>query len=180
MNMRRFFFLSSVLLGAVSVMASDSALVKLYQPLDGQASAEVMIMPVAGHVNYGTSGFPFELALVVAKNIPPTDSPQPLDDHNIASLAGIKVKIDEDEKGRYVIELDLTGLKVDENFICTAPEIVGATLECMRLTAGTRLNKMVLKPILKPSGQEDLAKIVAAFQKHPKTKPFPWRKDPQN
>ena len=167
---------AAVLWSAASAVATDSALVQVYQPLDGQASAEVMILPVAGHVEYGTSGFPFDVALVVAKNIPPNDSPRPLEDHNIASLAGIKIKVSEDESGKFILEFDLTGLNVDENFICTAPEIVGATLECMRLTAGSRLNKMILKPTLKPSGQEDLAKIVAAFQKHPKTKPFPWKK----
>lgn len=156
--------------------ASDSALVQVYQPLDGQASGEVIILPVAGYVTFGTSGFPFDVALVVAKNIPPNDSKQPIENLNVAFEAGIKMGVDEDETGRFILELDLTGLQVSDTFICTAEEIVGATLECMRLTAGAkRLGQMTLKTKLKPTGQENLAKVIARFQKHPKTKAFPWK-----
>jgi hypothetical protein len=92
--------LAACSLGLISSLASESALVRVYQPLDGLGSGEVIIMPVAGHINFGTSGFPFEIGLVAAKNIPPTDAKEPLDDHNVASVAGIKITIGEDEKER--------------------------------------------------------------------------------
>lgn len=154
----------------------EALLTRNYQPLDGLGTAEIEILPVICHDTYGTSGYPNEIALIAAKNIPPTNATEPLDDHNVASLAGIKITIGEDAQDRFVITLDLSQTKVTDDFIATEPEVVGATLECIRRTAGSRLAKMTLEAKFKPEGQEETRKVFERFQKHRKDKPFVWRK----
>ena len=161
--------------GMLFAAAGEPGLVLTYQPLDGQGSGEVEIRPVTCHDKHGHSGFPNEIPLIAAKNIPPNNSNTELDDHNVANCAGIRISLDEDETGKFIIHLDLTGVNVDENFICTEKEIVGATLECMRRTSGVKLDKMKIQLKTKPEGQAELKKLVASFVKHSKKKPFRWK-----
>ena len=160
---------------AVIANAGEPGLVLTYQPLDGQGSGEVQICPVTAHDMFGHSGFPNEISLIVAKNIPPNNSNIEVGDHNVANAAGIKISLEEGENDRIVVKLDLSEMNVDENFICTDKEIVGATLECVRRTSGSKLDKMKIEVKTKPQGQEELKKLVAAFIKHPKKKPFRWK-----
>jgi hypothetical protein len=164
-------------LGALFAAANEPRLVLTYQPLDGQGSGEVEICPVTCHDKHGHSSFPNEIPLITAKNIPPNNSSVELDDHNIANRAGIKLSLNEDEAGKLRVQLDLTGVAVDENFICTEKEIVGATLECMRRAVGAKLDRIKIDVKTKPSGQEELKNLVASFIKHPKKKPFRWKAD---
>ena len=160
---------------ALIAAAGEPGLVLTYQPLDGQGSGEVQICPVTCHDMYGHSPFPNEISFIVAKNIPPNNSNIEIGEHNMAAAAGIKISLREDDKGKIVVQLDLSGVKVDENFICTEKEIVGATLECMRRVSGTKIDKMKIEVKTKPQGQEELKKLVATFIKHPKKKPFRWK-----
>jgi hypothetical protein len=155
--------------------AGESALVLTYQPLDGQGSGEVQICPVTCHDMFGHAPLPVDISLIVAKNIPPTNSNVPLDEHNMAAAAGIKITVEEGENEQIIVQLDLSGMTVDKDFICTEKEIVGATLECMRLAAGAKLDKMKIEVKTKPQGHEELKKLVATFIKHPKKKPFRWK-----
>lgn len=161
--------------GALFATAGEPGLVLTYQPLDGQGSGEVQICPVTCHDMYGHSPFPNEISFIVAKNIPPTNSNIEIGEHNMAAAAGIKITLEEGENDKIVVQLDLSEMNVDDNFICTAKEIVGATLECMRKVSGTKLDKMKIEVKTKPQGQEDLKKLVETFIKHPKKKPFRWK-----
>src|SRR6478735_7926877 len=161
--------------GALFASAGEPALALTYQPLDGQGSGEVEIYPVTCHDMYGHSPFPNEISFIVAKYIPPTNSTIEIGEHNMAAAAGIKITMEEDENLRIIIQLDLSGMNVTPEFICTEKEIVGATLECMRRVSGTKLDKMKIEVKTKPQGQEELEKLVATFIKHPKKKPFRWK-----
>ena len=161
--------------GALLASAGEPGLVITYQPLDGQGSGEVEIYPVTCHNMHGHSSFPSEISFIVAKNIPPTNSNIEIGEHNMAAAAGIKITLEEDEKEKVVVQLDLSEMNVSPEFICTEKEIVAATLECMRRVSGTKLDKMKIEVKTKPQGQEELKKLVATFIKHPKTKPFRWK-----
>ena len=175
MKLRSLFAAVGLHLGTLFATAGEPGLVLTYQPLDGQGSGEVQICPVTAHDMFGHSGFPNELTLIAAANIPPNNSNMEIDDHNVANRAGIKISLEEDEFGKMVVRLDLTGLDIDENFICTDKEIVGATLECMRRASGLKLDKMKIQVKTKPVGQDELKKLVATFVKHSKKKPFRWK-----
>jgi hypothetical protein len=175
MHLHFLFAIAGLHFGALCAAAGEPRLVLTYQPLDGQGSGEVEICPVTCHDKHGDSGFPNEISLIAAKNIPPSNSNTELDDHNIANRAGIKISLDEDGAGKFLVQLDLTGMTVDENFICTEKEIVGATLECMRRAVGAKLDRMKIEVKTKPAGQEELKKLVVSFIKHPKKKPFRWK-----
>ena len=177
MKLHHRLFLSAFALvsAAISIHAGEPGLVLSYQPLDGQGSGELQIMPVTCHNMHGHSPYPSEVSLIAAKNIPPNNSNQELFDHNLASQAGIRIDLEDDPKGGFTITLDLTELNVTEDFLCTPEELIAATLECIRKTLGTPKYKYTLRCKTKDHGQEKLQKIVERYQKHPKNKPFPWQ-----
>ena len=150
-------------------------LTRTFQPFDGLGSDEIQIAPVMCHDWNALSGLPTEIGLITAKNIPPTNAPKPVGDINIASAFGLKLSYSEDASMHGIVTIDCTNLHKDESMSCTEQQAVRATLECLRRVAGKRLNSMTIKSEFKPSGQEDIRKIVAAFIKHPKTKEFPWK-----
>jgi hypothetical protein len=145
------------------------------QPLDGMGSGEIIIAPVMCHDWYAHSGLPTAIGLITAKNIPPTNAPKPAGDINIASASGLVLSFGEDLSRRGVVTLDCRALRVPQQFGCTESQAVGATLECLRQVAGSKLDAMTVKAMLKPKGQEAIQKVFDAFIKHPKDQPFPWK-----
>ena len=169
------YVLTSLLFAAAArLFAGESLLTQTIQPLDGLGSAEIVIAPVMCHDWNALSGFPTAIGLITAKNIPPTNAPKPVDDINIASASGLVLSFSEDSAGRGVVTLDCRALRVPQQFSCTELQAVGGTLECLRQVAGPKLDTMTIKATLKPNGQEAIQKLVDAFIKQPKDKPFQW------
>jgi len=139
------------------------------------ASGKIEIAPVMCHDWYAFSGFPTAIGLITAKNVPPTNAPKPIEDINVASACNLSFTVNEDATGRLVVTLDCRNLKVPQRFGCTELQAVGATLESLRLVAGAKLDLMKIEIQLKPKGQEEIQKLVAAFIKHPKDKAFLWK-----
>jgi hypothetical protein len=164
---------SLVLAAAAQLFAGESMLTQTIQPLDGMGSGEIVIAPVMCHDWNALSGFPTAIGLITAKNIPPSNAPKPVGDINIASASGLVLSFEEDSAGRGVVVLDCRALRVPQQFSCTELQAV-ATLECLRQVAGPKLDTMTVRAMLKPTGQDAIQKIVDAFIKHPKEKPFPW------
>jgi hypothetical protein len=150
----------------------ESNLTQTYQPLDGLGSGEIEIAPVMCHDWYSHSGFPTAIKLIGAKNIPPTNAPQPVGNINLAFESGITLSCSEEAPGRIVIIIGCDALHTPQGR--DELQIVGATLECLRLVAGDRLNQMTIQAAVKPAGQEAIKKLIDDFIKHPKDKPFPW------
>jgi hypothetical protein len=168
--------LTSLLLAAAAIVfAGESTLTQTMQPLDGMGSGEVIIAPVMCHDWHAHSGLPTAIGLITAKNIPPTNAPKPVGDINIASASGLVLSFSEDPAGRGVVTLDCRVLHIPQQFGCTELQAVGATLECLRLVAGPRLDTMTITATLKPDGQEAIQKLVASFNKQPKDRPFQWK-----
>ncbi len=148
-------------------------LTQTFQPFDGPG--QIQIVPVMCYDPKALSGLPTGIELITAKNIPPTNAPGPVADFNVASTSGIKLSYSEDRPSHGVVTIDCTNLHKAESMICTEEQAVRATLECLRRVVGKRLNGMTITAKFKPSGQEDIRKIVAAFTKHPMNKEFPWK-----
>ena len=172
------YLLTFLALAAVSrLLAGESGLTQTIQPLDGMAATGIVIAPVMCHDWLSLSGLPTAIGLITAKNVPPTNAPNPTDNYdiNIASASGLVLSYTEDSAGRGVVTLDCRALRVPQAFSCTELEAVGATLECLRQVAGRKLDTMTITATLKPNGQEAIQKLVAAFIKQSKNKPFKWK-----
>lgn len=154
-------------------MAGESMLTQTFQPFDGPG--QIQIVSVMCYDPKALSGLPTGIELITARNIPPTNAPGPIGDFNIASTSGIKLSYSGGRSSHGVVTIDCTNLHVTDSMMATEPQIVKATLECLRRVAGQRLNSMTITPRFKPSGQEEIRRIVAAFTKHPMNKEFPWK-----
>ena len=160
---------------ASTLFAGESSLTQTFQPLDGLGAGEVIIAPVMCYDWYSHAGWHTAIGLITAKNIPPTNAPKPIEDTNAASACGLSLEAGEDATGRITVTLDCRALQVPQRLGCTELQAVGATLECLRLVAGAKLNSITIQATLKPNGQEAIQKLVAAFIKHPKDKEFQWK-----
>lgn len=152
--------------------AGESSLTETYQPLNGLGSGEITIAPVTCYDWYSHSGMPTAIRLICVQNIPPTNAPQPVGNINLAFECGIKLSASESEPRHVVIVIDCTALQAPEGW--DQLQVVGATLECLRLVMGTRLDAAGIEPLFKDTGQEAIRKLIDEFIKHPKDKPFPW------
>ena len=94
----------------------------------------------------------------------------PVGDINLASLSNLSVWAGDGADGRITITLDFTNLKQVGGY----PElqIVAATLECVRRIAGDKLAKTPIEAKYRPTGQDDIKRLVSTFLKHPKDKEF--------
>lgn len=159
----------------LALRAGESGLTRTIQPLDGMASGEIVLASVMCHDRGYLSGLPTDIGLITAKNVPPTNAPKPVEDINVASACGLVLSYSEDSNHRGIVTLDCRALHVPQRLGCTELQAVGATLECLRQVAGSKMDSMRLAITLKSSGQEAVQKLFDAFTTHPKDKPFPWQ-----
>ena len=161
---------------SVRLIASESALTRTFQPLDGLGAGEIIIAPVMCYDRYARSGLPTAIGLITARNTPPANGNGGTQDVNVASICGLALACEEDGAGRLTITLDCRAFSVPTqagNF--TEGQVVGATLECLRRVGGARLDAMTLKVALKPEGQEGIQILFDAFVRQPKDKPVRWK-----
>lgn len=160
---------------AVSGWAADPFVNYSVQALSGLLGDSPRFVPVYCH-DVGLQGAS-EFELICAPNIPPTNSERKLQDHNILSKAGIRIRADYSEnkpekKGlRIAIVLDLRALKEAgrEEF----ERLVQTTLECVRLTAAMRDSEVEISVLAEAGERRKSAEgIVSAFQQHDPKKPF--------
>lgn len=156
-----------------SGVAGDSVLTQTFQPF--VEAGHVRIVPVTCYDPKALSGLPTAIELITAKNIPPTNASEPIGDFNLASAAGIKLHYSEDRSSHGTLTIDFTQLHVTDSMVCTEEQIVRGTLECLRRAAGKRLSRITLTPSLKPTGQEEIRKIMTEFASHPMGKEFPLK-----
>ena len=147
----------------------------MFQPLDGLESDVIQIAPVMCYDRNTHAGWFTAVELITARNIPPTNAPEPVDDINLASAYRLRLHYTEDGSSNAVITLDSTALQKPVYASATEQQVVRATLECLRRVAGERIHSLRIEGRLKPSGQEELREIVEAFRTHPKDQPFPFQ-----
>ena len=157
------------------VIAGESALTQVFQPLDGLASDAIQIAPVMCHNWYSHAGWSSAIDLITAPNIPPTNAPEGIDDINLASAFGLKFRYTEDASAHGTVTIDCTSLQKPQGASCTEQQMLRATLECLRRVAGEHMHGLRIEHRLKSAGQEELRQIIEAFIKHPKEQPFPWQ-----
>jgi hypothetical protein len=157
------------------LIAGESGLTQVFQPLDGLGSDAIQIAPVMCHDWYAHAGWFSAIGLITAPNIPPTNAPKAVDDINLASVFGLKLQYTEDAPAHGTVTLDCTSLQKPQRVSCTEQQAVRATLECLRRVAGDHIRSVRVEYRLKSSGQEELRQIIEAFIKHPKDQPFPWQ-----
>lgn len=155
--------------------AGESGLTQVFQPLDGLGSDAIQIAPVMCHNWHSHAGWFSAIDLIAAPNIPPTNAPKAVDDINLASAFGLKLRYTEDASAHGTVTIDCTSLQKPQRASCTEEQAVRATLECLRRVAGDRIHSLRIEYRLKASGQEELRQIIEAFIKHPKDQPFPWQ-----
>lgn len=167
--------LAALLAIGSTALANESALITVFQPMDGLGTGEIHIESVPCHDPFPNADPPSDVQLITAKNIPPTTEKRPLDDHNVASGSRLKIVSEEGEDGKHTIHLDCSLMKVPERFGFSEAHVVAATLECLRRTAGDRWPNLKLMVKYKKKGQDAVRKVVDDFLKHPKDKEFPWK-----
>ncbi len=158
----------------IAGFAGETGVTYSYQVLSGLGEGGARLEKVYCADYYASSGMPTAFQLITAPNIPPTNSPQPVDDVNLASAAGIKIDVSVD-KSPLKITINATMLTVPERFDTTPENLLRATLEAVRQTAGLLKTKDYHVEI-KARGalEKQAAKLLKAFREHPKSKPF-WK-----
>ena len=156
------------------LIAGESGLTQVFQPLDGLGSDAVQIAPVMCHNWNSHAGWFSAIDLIAAPNIPPTNAPEAVDDINLASAFGLKLHYSGDGSA-HAVTIDCTSLQKPQRVSCTAQQALRATLECVRRVAGKHIHGLRIEYRLKSSGQEELREIIESFIKHPKDQPFPWQ-----
>lgn len=158
----------------LSAWAADPFVNYAVQALSGLVGDTPRFVPVYCH-DVGLQGAS-EFELICAPNVPPTNSKRTLEDHNILSKAGMRIRADYSEskpkkKVRLIaIELDLRKVEADrEGF----ERLVQIALECVRLTAAMRDSELEISVLAKDGESRKSAEgIVLAFEQHDPKKPF--------
>jgi hypothetical protein len=162
---------SFLLVALAYARGGESMLTQTYQPLDGLGSGGIQIAPVICYDWNALSGMPTAIGLITAKNIPPNNSSKPVDDINLASASGLRFSVTEEGRKTVVI-IDCTGLHSNTFNSSSEEQVLRATLECLRLVEGKRLDQMILRSVLKPVGQEVIGDMITEFINHPKDREF--------
>lgn len=172
--MKPIIFLGLAIIASPS-LAGESGLTKVYQPFDNFNGDGILIESVMCYEHNVMSGLPTAISLITAKNIPPTNWSKPIEDVNLASVCNLNLGYEEDAVQKITVTMYCGDLTIPQRVAGRPEEIVGATLECLRLVMGKKLDQMSLKIQTKEHGQEKLRELFEKFVRHPKDKPFPWK-----
>ena len=152
--------------------AGETCVTYTYQVLSGLGDGGARVEKVYCADHYALSGEPTAFQLIAAPNYPPTNSPTPISDVNLASAAGIKVEISSN-KTPLEVTINATKIALPKRFDMDSKELLRAVLESVRRTA-VLLEIKDYHINLKSSAdlEEQGAKLLKSFRKHPKSKPY--------
>lgn len=112
--------------------AGEAGAAYIWQVCDGLASDRPQLSRIYCHDHYALSGIP-PFDLISAPNIPPTNSPYPLQDHNLLSASGIAVSMASEEP--LVISLDASKAAIPARIGRTLPELLKLAEQAIKKTA---------------------------------------------
>ena len=154
-------------------LAGESGVAYTYQALSGLGSAEIHLERVYCHDHFSMSGEPTAFALICAPNIPPTNSKEKLNDHNLLSASGLQMHATRVGDHAVAVVMDAQRIQVPIAFGNPEEEVVRYGLECIRLTAMfTRVAKYTVKIEAPDRLTSKVQAMLEQFEKHDKTKPF--------
>ena len=166
------FEITAIILLCISTLspAGESGLTRTFQPMDGLGAGEIVIGEVTCHDWFSHSGQPTAIALISARNVPPTNSEKAAGDINLASLSHLR--FDCQDSGAAVPRLVMAA----DRFVAAGgypkETILRASLECLRRVLLPKLMKTELTFISSPENREWMGKIVSEFNRADKSKPF--------
>lgn len=128
----------AILALAVTIIAADiswageSGVTYVYQVSDGLGSGDPQLARVYCHDYYAQSGFP-PFSLISTPNIPPTNSPKALEDHNILSASHIFITVSTEKP--WIITIDSSKASIPKRFGGTLPDLLDLASEAISKTA---------------------------------------------
>ncbi|HSI61810.1 MAG TPA: hypothetical protein VLE43_01790 [Candidatus Saccharimonadia bacterium] len=152
--------------------AGDPTVTYTVQALTGLVGDTPRFDRVYCHDRYAMSGEPTAFPLICAPNIPPTNSSEKLDDHNLLSASGFKIEAKRFDDTVYIL-LDARNIRIPKTIEQSEEELMRIGLECIRLTAHlTKLKNYSVK-IEAPDRLAAKARAIAEeFKSHSKVGPF--------
>lgn len=165
--------LAAVIVLGGSSSASDRSVTYTVQALSGLVGDTPRFDRVYCHDVFGFSGEPTAFSLICAPNIPPTNSKDKLEDHNLLSAAGIKIAATRANAG-ISVTLDLSSIKIPRSmYDGSEDELIAISLECIRMTAALcKIDEYSLTIKSTDKLQEVANEYRTKFLKHDRTKPF--------
>jgi hypothetical protein len=130
--MKYFFALALFLISLGLSPAGESSVVYAYQVSDGLGSGEPKIERIYCHDYYSHSGIP-HFRLISTANIPPTNSPLPIEDHNIVSASGITIGNTTEEP--WIVTIDASQARIPKRFGIPLPVLINLASEAVSKTA---------------------------------------------
>lgn len=153
-------------------MAGESGLTRTFQPLDGLGSGSIHIVEVVCHDWYSHSGQATAIALVSARNVPPTNNPKEATENiNLASACGLHFSTGDLEE-KPGLRLDARAFVIPKSFEHPREDILKASLECLRRCLPASLMKTPVILTATPENREWMGKIVDEFNRHNRKKMF--------
>jgi len=159
-----------------TAFAGESALIEVYQPLDG-AESGLKIVPVSCFVWNIASGQPYSILSISAENHPPTVSAEhPVPNLNIASCCKIGFSGGDANEHDKSIVLEATqipsGKELSKVCVYEKEKVVRATLECLRRSVTGNLAKFPVTLHCKEEDRKWLEPIVKEYNGADHSKPF--------
>ena len=153
--------------------ASEDAVTYSVQALTGLAGDTPRFEKVYCHDKYAFSGEPTSMAFICSPHIPPTNSKEKMEDHNLLSAAGVKIG-GELTKDGVTITLDVSNLSIPKSLYDGSEEsLIVFALECIRMTANlNRIEKYSLNLVAPEKLNESAQLIKKKFLTHDKSKRF--------
>ena len=162
----------AVLIGGTAA-ASEDAVTYSVQALTGLAGDTPRFEKVYCHDKYAFSGEPTSMAFICSPHLPPTNSKEKMEDHNLLSLAGIKI-LGKLTKDGVSITLDASNLSIPKSLYGgTKESLIEFALECIRMTANlNRIENYSLEVVASAELNEEAQALRKKFLAHDKSKRF--------
>lgn len=153
--------------------ASERAVTYTVQALAGLAGDTPRFEKVYCHDVNAFSGEPTSMTFICSPHFPPTNSKETMEDHNLLSVAGVKIHGHLNKDG-VMITLDVSNLSVPGRLYAGSKEsLIGFALECIRMTANlNRIENYSLNVIAPAELNESAQMLKLKFLAHDRTKPF--------
>ena len=165
--------IASAVLITSTATASEDAVTYSVQALTGLAGDTPRFEKVYCHDKYAFSGEPTSMAFICSPHLPPTNSKDKMEDHNLLSSAGVKIGGHLTKDG-VTITLDASNLSIPKK-LYDGPEesLIVFALECIRMTANlNRIENYSLKVIAPAELNESAQLLKKKFLAHDKSKRF--------
>ena len=163
---------SAVLIGGTAT-ASEDAVTYSVQALTGLAGDTPRFEKVYCHDKYAFSGEPTSMAFICSPHFPPTNAKEKMEDHNLLSVAGVKIG-GELTKNGVAITLDVSNLSIPKSMYDGSEEsLIMFAFECIRMTASLNKIENYSLNVIAPAHLNESAQMLKKkFHGHDKSKRF--------